>query len=221
MSLRLLGKCPSCEALDEIVEPPYEKGRITWKVKCGSCCDELGDYSELVRREEKKGNRLIPVSIFRYRNSGIEVTWPQKREIPHSRLIATVLNCSLIAKFNLRVCLATEGGVEGGGFSLLNNYDSLGLHREYGEQNAGEALDLYEKMLKQLFEKPLKFGNVNFRRGEILWLEEKEETISDALIYLFGTLTCVENRKFAESVLKTKEDVEANPFSGAHIGGAK
>lgn len=226
MPLRLLGKCPSCGIEDEIVQISYEKDFSNFdKVKCENCEITWDSWISLCSEQEKKNNKLIPVKVKRIENCEVRVCWPEKREIPCSGLIATVLNSALITKFNLRVCFATEGGVEGRGYELRNCNDNLGLYTdydfytEYGENNAGKTLDFYEKMLRQLFEEPLSFGNVNFKRGEILRLENNKKSYSDALIYLFGTLTKTADRKFAEDVLKTKEEVAMNPFSAPYIRG--
>jgi hypothetical protein len=218
MGFRLLGKCPSCGIEDEIVKLPYEKVSHS-KVRCGNCEVIWDSWISLCSEQEKNNNKLIPVEVERWGNGVVQVYWPSKREIPCSGLIATVLNSALITKFNLRVCLATEGGVEGRGYELRNCDDNLGLYVDYGESNAVKALDFYEKMLRQLFEEPLSFGNVNFRRGEILWLEDDKKSYNDALIYLFGTLTKTASRKFAEKVLKTKEEIAQNPFSAPYIAG--
>lgn len=224
MSFRLLGKCPNCNAEDEIIKP-YEddfKNNNNDKVKCANCETIWNDWLNFCFEEKRRGNRLIPVEIERHRNYGIELYWPSKSEIPFNGLIATVLNSALITKFNLDVCLATEGGVqkrEPKGYELRNCDNNVGLYTGYGEDNVEKALDFYEKMMRQLFEEPLNFGNAKFRRGEILWLEENEMNYSNALIYLFGTLTTTTSKKFAKKVLLTKEKIEKNPFSAPHIRG--
>ena len=223
MSFRLLGKCPSCNAEDEIVRLPYDKDFSNYhKVRCGSCETIWGDWLALLSEESRRNNKLIPVEV-EGRSNDVRLYWPSGNEVPFKGLIVAILNSALITKFNLDVCVATEGGVCGevgkGLIELRNYHDEIGLYPEMGEKHAEKVFDFYEKMMRQLFEEPLSFGNANFRRGEILWLEENKENTSNALTYLFATLTKTASRKFAEKVLSTKEKIERNPFSAPYIRG--
>lgn len=219
MSLRLLGECPECGIEDKLVELPYKEDLShLWKVRCEDCNIIYDDRIKLMYEENRKGNKLISVSIERWEDFGVELSFPEKDEVPYSDLIIAMLNSALMTKFNLNVDFITEGGLEGMDFELRNIMDKIGLYVDEGEESAKEALDFYEKMLRQLFEEPLSFGNVTFRRGEILWLDETENSYSDALIYLFGTLTRTTDRAFAERILKTKEQVEKTPL-GPYLRG--
>lgn len=221
--VNLLGKCPECGTEDKIIQVPYEKDFSNFhKVRCEDCETIWDDWLNLKFSEEKRNNKLIPVEVKRYENDCVKLNWPSKRDVPCSGLIVTVLNSALITKFSLDVCLATEGGIQKisrNGYELRNIDNCIGLYTNYGKENAGRAYNFYEKMMRQLFEESLSFGNVNFRKGEILWLENNKDNYNNSMIYLFGTLTSVESRKFAERVLKTRDEVAKNPFSAPYIRG--
>jgi len=216
MPIRLLGECPECETLDEIVQVPYVKGRSNFnEVKCDKCGTNWKGFFSLVSEEEKKGNRLIPVEIERYR-VGVNLESPPKREIPYSDLIVTTLNSALMSKFGLGACFATEGGVEGGGYEFLNCLDNIGLFADDSGTFVQEVLTFYEMMLQQLFQKPINFGGVTLRRGGFLWSDENKGD-SDALLYSFATLAVTENKEFAKRVFKNVRNL--NPFLASYVRG--
>jgi len=236
MTLRLLGRCPSCNINDEIIEPKHSPEQYRQHlddkvVYCTVCKTSWDNWLELTSFEREKGNRLIPVEVGRIGNLQVNLHFQSPEEIPFRHLVISMLNSALIANYNLEVVFCTEGGIRKGGpggYELRNMDSQLGLYTHWDvessadriEHNARFALNFYERMMRQLFEEPLSFGNVSFRRGEILWLDEAhEEDRTNAMIYLFGTLVNVGNRRFAEHVLKTMDEVTGNPFSALYIRG--
>jgi len=199
-----------------------EKPKNHSRVKCYSCKTAWENYCDLIHVEKAKGKRLIPTSIIGVEDSSVKLFQPEKEETPHSDLIVSVLNSALMTRFNLSTCFATEGGiVKNGrkGYELNNCYDYIGLSADYGGENAERAFDMYEALLLQLFQREMTFGGIKFRRGEILWLEDKPETYSDALILLVGTLTNTCGRAFTKKTLKKMREIQASPFASRFLRG--
>lgn len=167
---------------------------------------------------------MIPVNIWRF-NGSVELWCPDKDEVPHSSTIVSVLNSALLHRYNLNISYSCEGGIvqrkKGWRkyYELRNSYDRIGLSFEEGNINeAQKALTLYECLLEQLFQKPFEFARKRYRAGEILRLETSS-TPSDALIYLFATLTTVLHRDFAIGTMNTLEDLGQSLFGVAHLRG--
>ena len=221
-SFRILGECPSCKQLDGIVREPYVADKVNYsRVGCESCKATWDNYYKLVDNEEKAGRKLIPTDIWRTGNRYVGLRFPRKEKIAHSGFIVTILNSALMARYNLSPCMLTEGGVQkrgARGYGLTNDFDDISLSIDYGEQNAGHALNLYARMLLQLFQYPLSLGKTQFRRGEILWLEDKPETENDALILLFATLDSM-RKGFGKKVFQKVRAVKMNPFASRFVRG--
>jgi len=223
---RILGKCPLCNAEDSIV-PAREDGSFS-RVKCEACGNVWNDYfSELIFPEKKKGNKLTLVSLKISQHS-VMVDSPRLGEIPHARLIVSILNAALITRFKLRVCLATEGGVEGkwnGEYIELRNTDSqIGLCDDHGYEctrlACQEILGWYWELLKILFFEELSVGNMKLGRGAILKLSNDPAGKEKAGVLLALALqkkTGSEN--FAAAVSETLTKAGANPFSGPYLAG--
>ena len=236
--MRLLGNCPKCGSEDTIVETkgdefgPYEKYGI---VKCESCETLWNDWFDLRRKEREKGNILTPVKVRRMRGLdgreySIEVLFQRRDDIPYANLIASVLNSALLTRFNkLSVNFSTEGGVEGfykrTYIELRNSYDRLGLFVEQDYwQGPGliEVIDFYEKMLRLLFEEPLKVGKIQYRRAEILRLPKDDigyTGVNQAWKILDATLTKTRSKAFAYKAIRKLIDEASNPFSGSYLRG--
>lgn len=228
--MRLLGKCPSCGNEDTIC--PFQKEGEDFgdwrKAKCSNCGTIWDNYFQLMQDEEEKGNKLIPVEVERIgyhdKEFGVELNCPRKEEIPHLGLIISILNAALITRFNLSVCFATEGGVEGVYkrcyVSLLNCYERLGLLVEEADYHQGkgltEVLDFYEKMLCYLFEEEFSYRKRRYRRGEIL-RQSKDEKVNRVLEILFAVLSKARSNKFASKVMGTVNS--ANPFFRRYLRG--
>jgi len=229
--MRILGKCPNCGSEDTI----HDFWRLTgkWedrnKVKCDACGKVWEDWLNLKGAEEAKGNKLIPVEVTRSKHQaeeyGIKLDWLEKREIPWCGMIISALNSALITRFNLDVCLATEGGVEGiykGCYIELKNCDrELGLlvGNYYQKEGLKEILDFYEEMLRYLFVKNFTVGKRNYRRGKILKLSEEGKDCKKAQEILIAVLTKSGGEKFARKVLDKIQKIRRNPFAVSYVKG--
>lgn len=108
--MRLLGKCPNCDADDSITTHEESSNPKEWnKATCGQCGETWEDWLNLTFAEKRKGKQLIPV-LVEVGRWGAQVVWPQNHNLPCARLIVSVLNTALMVRFKLRVCFATEGG---------------------------------------------------------------------------------------------------------------
>lgn len=163
---------------------------------------------------------------------GVRITYPDKRDIPQSNLVASVLNTALMARFQLRICFNVEGGVEGlykGAYVDLRNLeDNLGLFvgetSEYYLQSRGlhEVLDFYEKMVRLLFEQSFQIGKKIYPRGAILLLPKSEnDGVGQDEVWkvLIAMLTKVRSRKFARQVATKFVNESSNPFGGRYLTG--
>lgn len=247
--MRLLGKCPNCGSEDTIYQFWRETGNFDdWhKAKCSNCGTVWDNWLHLTFDEEKKGNKLIPVETEHMRAKGngqewgVQLVWPRRDEIPWCGMIVSTLNAALITRFSdpnpeisswspaankLRVCLATEGGVEGhykGDFIELRNIDDhLGLYvAERYPQGEGtrRVLNFYHMMLKYLFEVGPESVGGQYHRGEILRLSKDEKDFERTWEILAIMLARVKNEKFAERVVEKIKGIQRNPFSASHIKG--
>lgn len=225
-NLRVLGNCSACDAQDTIVRQPGETFKEWKQAGCESCGTIWPDWLALVWEQRNKGNNLIPVGIERLSTyGGVRVIFP--REIPHSGLVTSVFNAALIARFNLGVCFATEGGVQGrykGSYiELRNHYDNLGLWNERAEYSRGkevvEILDFYRQLVGLLLEEDFTVGKKHYRRGEILRLPEEEQTTEKTWEILVAILIKARSRKFAQKVIKELVANSSNPFSAPYLRG--
>lgn len=204
--LRLLGSCPACNTEDGIVRYPGNPFEELFRVRCEDCGTVWSDWRRLVREQEQEGNRLIAVEIERLRHEGLGVVFPRK--IPHLGLVASVFSAALIVRFNLRMCFATEGGVEGayrGSYiELMNNYGNLGLNRGEDDSRTRETikvLDFYQELVGLLLQKDFEIGKKYYRRGEILRLPQEEQSVEKTWEILIAILVKAKNRKFARKVV--------------------
>ena len=236
--MRLLGKCPNCGSEDTINCNEWPEG------KCGNCGIIWKDW-RLTQTE--KGDELIPVMIGRERSEddgqewGVCLNYPSVGEIPWSDMIVSVLNAALIARFSdpnikrsewsprankLRVCLATEGGVEGyykGDFiDLRNEGVKIGLYvAPYCSQGEGirRILNFYHIMLQYLFEAGSESVSGRYRRGEILRLPKNEKGFEPACDILAIMLTRAKGEKFGKKVAEKIKEIQNNSFSAPHLKG--
>lgn len=232
--MRLLGKCPNCGNEDSIFTFWRETGDSTEynKVRCSNCKTVWKDWFDLIRQENVKGNKLIPVEIQRLRDEstsredGIQLLWPLRENIYWDDMIIMALNTALIIRFSnpnnkltdkfsrwnneLDVCLSSEGGVRGWYkgrlIELRNTLYNLGLYVTRDSQQ-GEGLkrilDFYHLMLQYLFEVGPESIGGQYRRGEILRLSKDEKDFERARTILISMLTRVKNKQFAEKVVDT------------------
>lgn len=230
--MRLFGYCPNCKAEDTIAQIIIPNS-YTSAVKCENCDMSWNEWFDLTYKEGEKGNKLIPVQVDRRKGRdgteyGTQLFWPSSlNDIPYNRPIIRALNSALMTRFNLRVCMATEGGVSGvykrKFLELRNNGDKIGLYTEIPRfpcEPLTEIYDFYETMLRTLFEEPLAVGDKKYRRGEILRLDTtKPESIYQSQDILLATLTKVKSKQFAAKVLKTEDRQLANPFANSYLTG--
>lgn len=185
-----------------------------------------GDWIRFSSEEGRKGNKLIPVEVWKIGRC-VQLDWLSKNEIPWSRLIATVVNTSLMVRFKLDICFATEGGVQGSykkePIELRNCDREIGLYDDYDFKDgkgAEEILNWYEALLRILFEEPMTIADKNFGRGAILKLSDVPENEKEAKKFLWLALyKKTESKGFADSVFQRLESVRRNPFSGRYIAG--
>ena len=225
--MRLLGKCPSCGAVDSIFT---DEDASSWKGRKKASCNQCGksweDWLSLVSAEERKRGRLIPVRIEVYQNS-VEVVFPSIREIPCARFIVSVLNTALMARFNLQVCFATEGGMEGvfrrEPIELRNSGDMIGLwdeHRFPKNPVCQGILNWYADVLRLLFEDELIVDGKDFGRGEILKLAPDDSLYEERVkVLLWHALwKKAGNRRFANAVFERLK-IELAGTAGLYIAG--
>lgn len=221
---RVLGKCLKCNAEDTIVSGDGTFGNV----RCEQCDATWNDYlTELVYPGRKEGERFIPVLVETMEHSA-SLNMPRASDVPFARLIVSALNAALIARFKLRVCLTTEGGVEGqwnGRHIELRNADrQVGLYDDHGYECASpvcqEILGWYGELLKILFLKELTMENRNYGRGAILKLANTPDDEGRAKILLFLAFWKKTGSKgFATHVFKTLERERAKLFGGLFIAG--
>lgn len=214
--LRLLGNCAVCNAEDTIVRYRGNLFEEWAQVRCGSCTTIWPDWRRLVQEQEQGGNRLVPVEIKRLKYEGLEVIFPRK--IPYLGLVASVFNVALIKEFNLRICFAAEGGIQGiyrGSYiELMNNDDNLGLNR--GEDDSRtretvEVLNFYQKLVRLLLQRNFRVGKKYYRRGEILRLPQEEQSIEKVWEILIAILVKAKSRQFAQKVVRELVEDAGHP----------
>lgn len=223
--MRLLGKCPNCGAEDSIVVKSVGKGFHNATL-CEGCNQQWPDWIILSSEEGRKGNKLIPVEVWRIGRQ-VQLTGIPIYEISWGRLIVSVVNTALLVRFKLDVCLATEGGVQGRyrkePIELRNCDSEIGLYDEYGlEDGKGgeEILNWYEALLRILFEEQMIVGDKNFGRGAILKLSDTPENEKEVKKFLWVALyKKTGSKRFANSIFQRLELVKRNPFSGRYIAG--
>ena len=227
--MRILGVCPSCEAFDAIHGDPALSPEA---VRCHRCQTQWPEWQDLVTGERRMKRRLIPVSIF-VRRSGVELLLPPKTDIPWKDTIALVLNAALLARYpRLRSNLSAEGGVEGrvGRRGLRSvelrtgSSDLLGLEREeplyLGDpwQPSDWVLRFYARLLRQLFEEPLRFRRTTMRPGAILWLEpEGADSHIEAWKFLALVLQVTGGAQFPTKVQEVLRRL--HPLEKMHLRG--
>lgn len=226
-NLRLLGNCPACDAEDTIVKYRGDSFEEWGRVRCESCAAVWPNWRRLVREQEPRGNKLIPVDIERTVTHGeVRVVFP--KEIPHLGLVSSVFNAALVAKFNLGVCFATEGGVQGmykgSRIDLRNDGGNLGLWNEEMSCSQGpgvvKVLDFYRQLVGLLLEQDFTVGKRHYRRGEILRLPKEEQTTERTLEILVAILVkASRSREFAEKVVRELVGNAGNPFSAPFLRG--
>lgn len=226
--MRLLGKCPACGVDDSISTCEDASDLKEWnKATCRQCGSSWEDWLNLTFAERQRGNQLIPV-LVEVGHWGAEVVWPQSRNLPCARLIVSVLNTALMVQFKLRVCFATEGGiegcVEGEPIELRNSYDKIGLWDDHHlEDNpvCQKILGWYAEILRTLLEEELVVGGKSFGRGAILKLspqdplyeEKAKELLWRALYKKTGS------QGFAKAVFERVGVELAHPLSGPYVTG--
>ncbi len=228
--MRILGECPNCQSQDSIYE--FKAPDDKFSVRCDNCRETWDESFKLCREEGKKGNLLIPVRVdIDHHFVKLRVSLSLS-EIPFSRLIIQILNAALMQRFDLGVCLATEGGVQGSvdtkgcprwWVELRNDYDSIGLWVDIDYQTAIHStlqfvLDWYAQLLTILFEDELIIDGHNFGWGAILKLNEEElpkafQILSLALYKKTGS------RGFAAKVLERLERELRDPLGAPYLAG--
>lgn len=223
--MRLLGKCPNCGTDDSVFAcEDFER----WsEATCRQCGQTWPKWLELTWNEKHKGNRLIPVEI-EVNRYGAMVSWPQTREIPFARLIVSTLNTALMVRFKLKVCMATEGGIQGliekEPIELRNMYDQVGLSDDnHFDVNpiCQKVIGWYAEALLVLFEEEIVFGDKSFGRGEILRLSPEDphsEKKARELLWL-ALWKKTGSQGFAKAVFERMQLEAANPFSGPYVAG--
>lgn len=216
--MRLMGRCPLCGAEDSFVV--YSGEKIDDTVKCEGCGQKVNGELDLwafKSAEERKGNKLIGVSVENYGlHVELYVFGAGTTEIPHRRLIAEVLNTAMLLRFKLRVCFATEGGIQGflrdGPVELRNLYHQFGLaESEYRNSKASvRLLRWYEKLLRLLFEDDLRYGSHKYGRVALLKLSGEPKDQSNAFILLWVALARQEGRTFANRVFQELKKGESS-----------
>lgn len=223
--MRLLGKCPNCRVEDSIVVKSV--GKDFHKVTlCENCNQQWPDWIRLSSEEERKGNKLIPIEVWRIGRQ-VQLEWTSIYQVSWGRLVATVVNTALMVRFKLDVCLATEGGVQGKyrkePIELRNCDREIGLYDEYDLKDgkgAEEILNWYEALLRILFEEPMMVGDKNVGRGAILKLSNAPENENEAKKFLWVALyKKTKSKGFANSVFQRLEAEKRNPFSSRYIAG--
>ena len=154
--------------------------------------------------------------------------WPQSRDIPCARLIVSVLNTALMVRFKLRVCFATEGGiegrVEGESIELRNSYDKIGLWDDHHfEENpvCRKILEWYAGVLRALLEEELAVGDKNFGRGAIIKLSPQDPLYEEKAKDLLWLALCKKtgSKGFADAVFERMKIELAKPLSGPYVAG--
>jgi len=227
--MRLLGNCPNCGADDSILTHENASDSKEWsKATCGQCGGTWEDWLNLTFSSERQnGKQLIPV-LVEVRQWGAEVAWPQSRDLPCARLIVSVLNTALMVRFKLRVCFATEGGiegrVEGEPIELRNSYNKIGLWDDHHfEENpvCQKILNWYAGVLRALLEEELAFGDKNFGRGAIVKLSPQDPLYEEKAKDLLWLALCKKtgSKGFADAVFEQMRIELAKPLSGPYVAG--
>jgi hypothetical protein len=223
LSLRILGRCPSCDALDEIVATGnYKQG---YSIRCGSCHDYHGNNAhDFIKKQAEDGNRLFLIHIPHLGSRFTQVISPTLNDIPNHPIISEYLNLALMCRYLgeplYENCM---GGVSffGGGVHVVNSTENLGI--SVSEQNQGtygeraKLTKFYRAMLQKLFLEPLRVKNTTFRRGEVLWLEDSEKQHGSVAIYAFAAIQAVTNKDFAELAFRKHSrlnEVQRNSLRG-------
>lgn len=226
--MRLLGKCPNCGADDSILTHENASDPKEWnKATCGQCGGTWENWLNLTFTERRNGKQLIPV-LVEVGRWGAEVAWPQSRDMPCARLIVSVLNTALMVRFKLRVCFATEGGiegrVEGESIELRNSYDKIGLWDDHHfEENpvCRKILEWYAGVLRALLEEELAVGDKNFGRGAIIKLSPQDPLYEEKAKDLLWLALCKKtgSKGFADAVFEQMKIELAKPLSGPYVAG--
>lgn len=233
--MHLLGKCPKCGEFDGIIQ--HRPAKKFNSVQCQHCLTEWDDWSILKHLEKEKGNRLIPISI----NKGsiyVKLWYQALDEIPWYQLIVETFNAALITKFQLGVCLATEGGVEGivkekssekkEYVELRNEYGRLGLYAEprwrdkEGQIVLNDAtkkcLKFYVDLMDTLFLSKLSYEGRTYQMAE--WMFHSEAEGWNILVaMLTATLIKVGGKKFPEKLKQTLQGIRKNPLERLYLKG--
>jgi len=219
--MRLLGRCPNCEAEDSVAtqESPSDLKSCT-QATCENCGDVWEDWTSLTLRSNS-GDPLIPVEIeVNHRGAWLET--PDSRKIPHVRSLILVLNTALMVHFDLGPEIA--GVVDGETIELRNVDGNLGLYDGCGlEENPAcqRVLAWYAELLRILFEEELRVGDKSLGRGMILKIDPSdpqcEEKIQGLLYLAIWRKTGAE--EFARPVFDRIQRELAMPISTSYIAG--
>lgn len=185
--MRLLGKCPNCEAEDSVATHGNPKDPGSWtRVTCEACGEIWDDWFVLVFRPGIE-NPLIPVEI-EVTKRGAWLEWPNPENIPFVRSLVMVLNTALTVHFGLESDV--QGIVDDEVIELRNADGKVGLYDGCGlEENPAcqRVLAWYAELLRILFEEELKIGDRSLGRGAMLKLNPEDpqcEEKARSLLYL-------------------------------------
>ena len=177
--------------------------------------------------ERKNGKRLIPV-LVEVGRWGAQVEWPHSHDLPCTRLIVSVLNTALMVRFKLRVCFATEGGIEGyvesEPIELRNSYGMIGLFDDnHFEENpvCQKILNWYAGVLRVLLEDELVVGGKTFGRGAIVKLSPQDPLYEEKAKGLLWLALCKKtgSKGFADAVFERMKIELAKPLRGPYVAG--
>lgn len=222
---RILGKCPACGVRDSLKETKDPNMTVSLVALCEACHRTWENFFDLIESERLEGNRLMKVEVQRNWRSA-SLVWHSSR-VPFKRLIVSVLNTALIARFGLRVNFACEGGVEGmcgrEYIELRNGDDGIGLYDAHlAERNprCRAILRWYSEALYWLFIGKLAVGRHDFGRGSILWLNEEhpgDETNAKILLWA-AICRRTRSKKFSAKVFEQLK-IEMSGPGRHHLAG--
>ena len=227
--MRVLGVCPNCGAHDSIVaqEGPLANREEWDKATCTVCRKQWKHWLNLVSEQRGMENELVPVLVSEHPEYA-KVMWPSDAlRRPFGRLIVKVFNTALMVRFDLDVCFATEGGVQGiigdESIELRNIYEEIGLFDYYGFKDGVASLEIlpwYARMLRLLLEEELVVDDRNVGRGAILKISRDDQNGDAKAIGLLQSVLCeYGGEEFAKEVFERLAKELTNPFSRSHIAG--
>ncbi|MDP2720455.1 MAG: hypothetical protein Q8O75_00725 [bacterium] len=229
LTLWIYGQCPNCREEDRIVSFVGDSSEEIKQAKCLVCNATWAYWLDLIHDQKAKGNQLVAVQVERQQYNGeefgVQLTWPPKREIPCANQVVSFLNAALIARFDLEVLFATEGGIEGsfrGEYMDLRNFGheiGLVVDRSYRQGLAlREVLDFYERLLRHLFQEQLEVRGRRYQRAEILRLDPSDQHPEKVWEILVAMAMVVDGEDFAKKVVQVLQRT-ASSFGAEHLRG--